>query len=314
MKVREYLFTKGRFFIHKPWDSLLGKASDPYIKLSTLALLSFSDEMDVRSAVVANLAARLTRGFKPAHLNKFNEDLIIQALIRISSIAQEFIGPSPIDREGELHPLLVRMMEKTFPSDLARLTTSPCLKVRVIAAGLPRTPRGALLRLAHIENNLAGITAFQTLKNSLQPDELESLAASPNPLVLTSIIRHPLAKRETLVNLAVAGGIREYEGRSITVGRDAYRELEKKGFSESELRSLSRAREWDILFPALARPEFPRDRLLELVASGKSRVAEEAWKNLDKRSLTRDELHYLSDTRSGLAKIEIEKALSKAFW
>ena len=241
---REY----GRLFgihLRKSKMSDLGKASDPYINIRTLARLSKSEDQAVRAAVVVNLIGKLRIGFNPKLLRKFDNDLV----------------------------------------------------------------RKALLDLAKNEDNPAGVHAYLTAENisSMSADEAEILSASVNPIVLLKIIGHPNAKRETIVKLAAVGKTDEQDGRIVEVSRKAYEKIEKMGVTTDELRKIAHTPDWWILFRALARPEFPRDLKLKMVARSNARVAEEAWTQLDKRSLTAEELRYLSQTRSGLARIEIKK-------
>jgi len=317
-------FGHGRLFGIHVHRSELGKAFDPYINIRTLASLSCFDEKAIRAevpkeladayikqfreAIIDNIVGELKVGFNPNLLPLFNDDLIIEALIKVKELAPTFIVHSDSDRDGELHSILVEMMKRTFTHTLAGLIKSPSLKVRIMAAGIPRTPREVLLDAARSENNLAGINAFITAdkKSPLTADELDDLASSINPMVLLKVLEHPQTSRKTIIKMAVEAKKYEYEGRTYNIGMEAYQVIEKKELTADELRQIADTMDWTILLKAIAQPAFPRDLKLRLVIGHNPRLAEEAWKNLDKRSLTPEELRAMSQTSSGLAKIEID--------
>lgn len=78
------LFGHGRFIIHNPLGSRLGKAMDPYINLGTLSRLSRSEKIEVRNAVEQNITGRLRAPLSKACVDdifrRINRDMISRVL------------------------------------------------------------------------------------------------------------------------------------------------------------------------------------------------------------------------------------------
>lgn len=66
------IFGHGRVFgMHKLWDTDIGKARDPFIRIKVLAQLSHTDSESVKTAIVQNLRERILDDLEPRHLSAF---------------------------------------------------------------------------------------------------------------------------------------------------------------------------------------------------------------------------------------------------
>jgi len=81
------LFGHGRIFgVHNPIGSKLGKASDPYINLKALSMLSLNDNPEIHNAAAENIAGRLRAPRGKAHVENIFRSIDRKMLARVISV------------------------------------------------------------------------------------------------------------------------------------------------------------------------------------------------------------------------------------
>jgi len=129
--------------MHNPFGSTFRQASDPYLSLRRLSVLSYSGDLAIRHEVARNLAQRLSTDLSASQImkiaTKFNRAEIVEALkctTKIAALAKPFVA----DFIRSLNSLELHAVISDNVGDLDR-------QITMDIAGHPLTPIPDLLRL-----------------------------------------------------------------------------------------------------------------------------------------------------------------------
>jgi len=265
------LFGYGRLFgVHNPLGSDIGKARDPFINLRTLARLSQSNDPQIRSAVVNNLAQRFFQETTPFSLKSpsveneisfilraFSKPLIVAAL-SLGRWDMALAGPKQVrnfiagaDEKELSDPLFRRMLanlsvyreeisefaygllEKNISEDELGAITRITLNNGVLERIVDDNRTSSVI-LKIIQGKNVSERLLEKISRHKNIDENVGVEVarriSSKPL-LEYIVQNVIKSREALLSLAMHGG-------SYTVGNIAFDHI-KGDLTVEELERLS---------------------------------------------------------------------------
>jgi len=244
-----YWFGPGRAMgMHKPWDSKLNKAKDPFINMRTWKRLARSSDDQVRIATKDSLAKKISGGyisfgqlkalFATTNKTGIRTDLLLEAVIEC-----QLTGVYLQKTQQKIVQLLIDFIQPLSRTDREKLAE---VKSRLLAEELlklPGLPRKALIGIIGHHDLAAAYEAVE--KTGLSREELEDISTAiyltrGNPATFEKVLSHPNFDRESLFIIARAPAIWETNGRPRPdMGVLAFRLLDETGLTPGELTRLA---------------------------------------------------------------------------
>ena len=200
---RGSVFGNGRILgVHNPFGSDLAKASDPFIKLSTLARLSHSGDPQVRQAVIDNLWAK-DNHYNPRHKVTLKDIDAFDRLLLLQGLTEKVESSPWLGVTGATQALL----GKFHAAEWTQLSQSKNCYFRSDVASFTHAPKAALVALAQDVKGGAAYSvaekAYRTVEAQLSPEELTAFAASTSAEIRERVAANPKTPRKVLLQLAM---------------------------------------------------------------------------------------------------------------
>ena len=207
------MFGHGRILcVHNPFDSTLGKASDPFLNLTSLSRISQSNNPRIQNAIVSNLSGRLRVLRSKADAENIFRSIDRQMLIRV--ISKETF------KDKGVQEAVTRFIARLSKEDLEfvalleppREVADFMVNDKNISKIMTRKTL-VLLGLYDYGDDISS-TIYSKLEKDISRSELLSLSVSKSKRILQSIYvkgrSSPQAIANVVVNLTVKIGD-EYE-------------------------------------------------------------------------------------------------------